>query len=474
MKSQSESLVKKSAWSYGELVKKSKTNNKTLKTLSNLAFSVMQARVIAEAKRRPQGVRWNRQKQKVDISWKLLTQNFAAAQLTFPKSKGNLVTVQSSPFSSGTETTEDARRTQHRTKVSSDDSTTHGERYALADAINRAIDEGWKPKKGARELGKIGFPPSEQALLEFREALNKEGISLFIFSEREPCSRQHGTFPKNVMTCTELYNEMLYSNAHAAYHVVDWTRNQADDFSREVRIARQQYYEDTHYEAQKNYIEQHQDEPKIKRILDQHPEAELETEDPKKTETEEGSKPESEEEIQASFQEDVYESVKRESREEAEKKGIIGPREIKGWDLVNVTDEGNCFYESAALQLEAIGYEFSESDVEPHIFLRSLVQGEKFKDKEWADDRQIEGLSEKLDLIIAVVDTRNPQHGYSYRYKDKNGGIQIFSKEEALGTEKRIIKLAYTGDHFLSVSKDPYTPSAEFKPEIQEKPRKKN
>jgi hypothetical protein len=153
------------------------------------------------------------------------------------------------------------------------------------------------------------------------------------------------------------------------------------------------------------------------------------------------------------------EDVKQESRKLAIADGKIGPREIEGWELEDVDDEGNCFYDAVAHQMKITGHSFLMTVPKSTLArdsLRLLAQEEQFNDLEWAKDRQIDELVKKLDVILAFVSTKNPEQGYVYYYLGDNGKVEthIPGTDTVLPTNKPIFKLAATGNHFLSVKSE--------------------
>lgn len=147
--------------------------------------------------------------------------------------------------------------------------------------------------------------------------------------------------------------------------------------------------------------------------------------------------------------------VKRESLNAV--KGEIGPRAIPGWKLKDVKDLGNCFYDAVAHQMKLMGHPFLNEVPEatkPRDSLRLRIQGEDFKDEEWAEHEDFLTFATKFsDLILAIIDTRNPEAGYTYHYLDTEGNLKTHVPDDPtpLPNNKETIKLAATGNHFLSV-----------------------
>jgi hypothetical protein len=138
----------------------------------------------------------------------------------------------------------------------------------------------------------------------------------------------------------------------------------------------------------------------------------------------------------------------------------VGPREIPGWILKDVSIKaGNCFYESVVDQLALINHNFMNEealisgDTLPEDLLRlriSRFQGREFRDREWADYHEIISLARRLYVIVAVVDTRHPENGFIYHYINSNGNADFTRITDTL-PNRPIVRLAYTGDHYLSV-----------------------
>jgi len=132
----------------------------------------------------------------------------------------------------------------------------------------------------------------------------------------------------------------------------------------------------------------------------------------------------------------------------------IGPRQIQGWNLKDVEDKGNCFYDAVADQLQLLQHPFLKEVPEgtlPRDSLRLRVQGEKFKDKAWADEEAINTLVKQFHLILAVVDTRSPEGGFTCYHEGEDGKIVVNRGEMPLPEGMDIIRLVHTGNHFLSV-----------------------
>lgn len=154
----------------------------------------------------------------------------------------------------------------------------------------------------------------------------------------------------------------------------------------------------------------------------------------------------------------IPDSVKQESIKLAASQGIIGPRRIPGWELHDVRDVGNCFYEAVAHQMELLHYLFPvPAGTEVHDSLRARVQGEYFQDREWTDDLQIDAFVKKFpDVMLAIVDTRTPGNGFVHYYTGEDGDVVTHVPDDGKSLLPRpVLHLAFTGNHFLSVKRYP-------------------
>lgn len=136
----------------------------------------------------------------------------------------------------------------------------------------------------------------------------------------------------------------------------------------------------------------------------------------------------------------------------------IGERAITGWVLKDVPDDGNCFFYSAIEQMKKVNHDFCIDDktIPLHQKLRNITAPGTV-DKQWADIDVKDNLARLLNVVIAVVDTRaegeNP-HEYYYTYYDNTGERHEGFNLSDLPADKPVVKLAYTGNHYLSVEQD--------------------
>ncbi|MBX9786305.1 MAG: hypothetical protein K2Y08_03095 [Alphaproteobacteria bacterium] len=150
------------------------------------------------------------------------------------------------------------------------------------------------------------------------------------------------------------------------------------------------------------------------------------------------------------------------SLKDGEKAGAIEPRTITGWGIYDVEDRGNCFYDAVVHQLQLHGHPFIGSipvGTNPRDSLRLQVQGEAFRDREWADDPTIEAFLRKFpDYILAVVDTRHPDRGFTCYFVDSVTREIITYIPGAAGilpAGRTLLRIAATGNHFMSVQSHP-------------------
>lgn len=153
-------------------------------------------------------------------------------------------------------------------------------------------------------------------------------------------------------------------------------------------------------------------------------------------------------------EDEIPEPIKQESLLFAKQQGKIGPRAITGWTLFDVEDKGNCFYDAVAHQMRLINHEFLLSVPEGTLSrdsLRLRIQGTEFTDREWADAAEMGTLARQLNLVIGIVDTRTPVAGFVYHYINNEGLIDFTRDLSALPIGRQILRLVFTGDHYLSV-----------------------
>lgn len=166
--------------------------------------------------------------------------------------------------------------------------------------------------------------------------------------------------------------------------------------------------------------------------------------------------------LTSELDDEEFDRAKTESTKDAVESHKIGPRELpdSGWVFQDVRDHGNCFYDAVALQDGIINHQSLHDrslGTELCDILRLRVQGEKFKDREWADQMQIDEFVREFDVILAVVDTRRPEVGFTYYFLDAENNLRTKAPtaDIPLPQGKTIVKIATTGNHFLSVLEHP-------------------
>jgi len=136
-----------------------------------------------------------------------------------------------------------------------------------------------------------------------------------------------------------------------------------------------------------------------------------------------------------------------------------------GWEFYEPpSSDGNCFFAAAYDQLQRNNHELIEwmEGDDPHNTLRANIQGLSFTPGEWADEEDIINLVRGLDVDVAVYytnpenldGTKNTWFGrYNYYYIVDNV-LNRNTVDELSNTERFVVKLAYTGDHYMSVLKE--------------------
>lgn len=151
------------------------------------------------------------------------------------------------------------------------------------------------------------------------------------------------------------------------------------------------------------------------------------------------------------------------STAEAASQPKIGPKTIAGWELTDVDAKGNCFYEAVALQLKKNHFPIAEmfpatksenggtalSDILRRQSTSVLIE------RDWADEAEILALAKALKIVIAIVDTRNEKHTFQYHFTNWQDGLDCTDDQDRLPNGQHIVELAYTGNHYLSVSSTP-------------------
>jgi hypothetical protein len=149
-----------------------------------------------------------------------------------------------------------------------------------------------------------------------------------------------------------------------------------------------------------------------------------------------------------------FERVKMDSLKSAEDEKIIGPKYIEGWEIKDVEDKGNCFYDAVGhqMQLQSVEIEIPDGTMIRDI-LRLRVQGKSFKDCEWAEDETIdEFLKQFPQCVLVFVDTRMPELGFNNcRFVSEEGEVITITNADYFPAGKKILRLAATGNHFMSV-----------------------
>ena len=132
---------------------------------------------------------------------------------------------------------------------------------------------------------------------------------------------------------------------------------------------------------------------------------------------------------------------------------------VPEFDLENINGSGNCFYHAVGLQLNLTHRRFLQGLNVPagaglHDSLRLWVQGENFQDRTWGEYEELYRLAERSNSVVAIIDTRYPHLGFR-AYFINNLEVRQETYRAVEVPFRPIIRLAYTGDHFLSVRSHP-------------------
>ncbi len=157
---------------------------------------------------------------------------------------------------------------------------------------------------------------------------------------------------------------------------------------------------------------------------------------------------------QPSSRQDDMKPAMIESQMQALNLGQIGPKKINGYVLQDVPGDGNCFYYAVVEQLKKVAPNFlaNTAGIPDYHFIRMHVQKDKFKDKEWADENNFNSFVQNFRVALAIIDTRYPENGFNnVRYYDGQKIVHEVSLD-SLPQNMPVVKIAATGNHFLSVS----------------------
>jgi len=205
-------------------------------TLDKLAALTMRARVDFEcgSEGGKKEIYWHRDGYPW-VSFTLTGKNFAAVQLEVDDIITEPVAFESAP---GEQSTGSPSK--------------HAERYALADAINQAIDLGWKPKFKEENLEKLNIPPQYEELAKFKDALKDASVTLF--SEKSLCTIEKNRLPEGDINCSQAMPKILSGKNHRIYYAV--IGNKEDQ---KLRTAREEYHKNTEHKAQRSFLAEHEE-----------------------------------------------------------------------------------------------------------------------------------------------------------------------------------------------------------------------
>ncbi|HQW57425.1 MAG TPA: hypothetical protein PK583_00495 [Gammaproteobacteria bacterium] len=146
----------------------------------------------------------------------------------------------------------------------------------------------------------------------------------------------------------------------------------------------------------------------------------------------------------------------------------IGPKTIAGWELTDVPEIGNCFYEAVALQLQKNNFPIAKTfpGTRPEDGGTALVNilrrrsTLEFRDRDWAGEEEILALAKELKIVIAIVDTRSENPEFQYYFANWNGTMGTTRNKTEIPQGQMVAELAYTGNHYLSVRSKPSSPTS--------------
>jgi hypothetical protein len=154
--------------------------------------------------------------------------------------------------------------------------------------------------------------------------------------------------------------------------------------------------------------------------------------------------------------------AKKESLTMAQQSGAIGYRSIPHWILQDVEGDGNCLFRAVAHQLQLLQHPFINTvpvGTDVHDILRLRAQGSAFQDRTDADYPDIIALARNLNVIVAIVDTRYPENGFMYHYINQTEHPDFTRDLNTIEIDymrnRQILRLAFTGNHYLSVIATP-------------------
>ena len=125
----------------------------------------------------------------------------------------------------------------------------------------------------------------------------------------------------------------------------------------------------------------------------------------------------------------------------------IGPSNLADYKLRPNSGGGNCFFYAVAQGLMPDMELYQAADL-----LRHRVQGRSYRNGSWVGYEAIVALLEQRhDIALAILDTRHPELGFVYHYYNANLNTVDFTRNVDIVVNRTIIKVAYTGNHYLAV-----------------------
>ncbi len=130
---------------------------------------------------------------------------------------------------------------------------------------------------------------------------------------------------------------------------------------------------------------------------------------------------------------------------------------IPGWEINNLPGVGNRFYHVLAAQLKLINHDRLKeipAGTTSHNALRLDIQQQDFSDSEWTGDEDFEAVVRRYNVVLAIVDTHKPGAGFRCCFVGDDGNYSDVTGDCEL-PDRPVIKMAYTGNHYMSVISHP-------------------
>lgn len=147
----------------------------------------------------------------------------------------------------------------------------------------------------------------------------------------------------------------------------------------------------------------------------------------------------------------------------------IGPSELEGYVFQDVPRDGNSFYYAVVEQLKKVAPHLlsDTKELPAHEFVRRKVQDKKYQDREQATEEHFRSFVQIFGTALAIIDTRHPAKGFNTRYFDGQRIVHVFPLHLVLLPQNMpVVKIAATGDRFLSVITTPQDHAVTSSPQV--------